>query len=122
MTAGRVGKAVAFSVVAVFGTASIADAHEPGKQSTVSKYEGDASAKGVCMSIVYDDVKGLRKAFRKGRNYPLERSYLHYECNDLALDEFALTQNAVNVGNYLSPKFGGRHGSVSIEQIGAVTD
>jgi hypothetical protein len=75
----------------------------------------------VCMSIVYDDVDGLKDAFRHGRTSPLERSHLMYECNRLDLDEFAFTQNAASVSEYLAPMFG-RDGVVTIEQVSGIDD
>ncbi|QFU75735.1 hypothetical protein EY643_08725 [Halioglobus maricola] len=92
-----------------------------GDNAKTVKYEGDLSARAVCLSIVYDDVDGLEDAFRHGRSYPLEREHLAYECNSMALDEFAFTQNAVEVSDYLAPKFGNR-GRVTIEQVGSIED
>ena len=82
-------------------------------------YKGESSAEAVCMSIARDSVPDLRRAFRHGRTRILERSHLVYECNDLALDEFAFTMNAVNVSTYLTPMFGDE-GHVTIEQVGSL--
>jgi hypothetical protein len=83
-------------------------------------YHGDYSAKYVCLPIVYADVTSLRRAFRNGKSYHMERSHLTYRCNEMALDEFALTQNAGQVSRYLAPKFGHDRGRVTIEQVGSI--
>jgi hypothetical protein len=83
-------------------------------------YRGDDSARHVCMSIVHDDVSGLRRAFRNGKNQRMERSHLAYRCNEMALDEFAFTQNADQVSSYLAPQFGHDKGQVTIEQVGSI--
>ncbi len=82
-------------------------------------YKGESSAEAVCMSIARDSVPELRRAFRQGRSRLLERSHLQYECNNLALDEFAFTMNAVSVSTYLAPIFGDE-GHVTIEQVGSL--
>ena len=100
------------------GATSVAVAHDETQQKVL--YRGDNSAKGVCMSIVYDDVNGLARALRSGKLYPLEKTHLAYKCNDMALDEFAFTQNAEQVSDYLAPRFGGQRGHVSVEQVGSI--
>ncbi len=109
------------AVIAVVGVGSSSTVLAGGSEKTRVVYEGESSAKAVCMSIVYDDVDGLQDAFRHGRSYPLERSHLAYECNSMGLDEFAFTQNAVQVSDYLAPKFG-RKGTVTIEQVGSINE
>ncbi|TDG14140.1 hypothetical protein E2F43_11745 [Seongchinamella unica] len=84
-------------------------------------YEGEISARDICMSIVYDDVHGLKHALRHERRTLLERSHLLYECNDMGLDEFAFTMGAEDVSQYLAPKFG-REGVVTVEQVGSIND
>lgn len=84
-------------------------------------YKGEGSAEAVCMSIVRDSVPGVRRALRQGRTQRLERSHLVYECNRMALDEFAFTVNAVEVSTYLAPMFG-NDGRVTIEQVGSIQD
>ncbi len=114
----RFVKAIGILLVAGLGSGA-ALAQQEGKVHVV--YKGDPSAKGVCMSIVRDDLAGLRAAFRHGRRQLLERSYLVYECNDMPLDEFAFNQNAMEVSDYLAPKFG-REGHVTIEQVSSIDD
>lgn len=109
------------AVVALVGMGSSNVVLAGGSENVRVVYKGDSSAQAVCMSIVYDDVDGLQDAFRHGRSYPLERSHLAYECNSMRLDDFAFTQNAVQVSDYLAPKFG-REGTVTIEQVGSITD
>ena len=84
-------------------------------------YKGEGSAEAVCMSIARDSVADLRRAFRQGRTQRLERSHLLYECNRLALDEFAFSMNADSVSTYLAPLFG-NDGRVTVEQVGSIQE
>ncbi len=103
------------AVLAVAGLGSTAVyAHE--NHATKTVYKGDPSAREVCMSIVRDDVDGLRDAFHREKSTIIERSHLAYECNSMPLDEFALTQDAQSVSEYLAPRFG-REGTVTVEQV-----
>jgi hypothetical protein len=113
MAIQKITQMVAVMAVAGFGTATV-QAHDDHATSVV--YKGDPSAREVCMSIVRDDVDGLRDAFHRERSQLFERSHLAYECNSMALDEFALTQDAESVSEYLAPRFG-REGTVTVEQV-----
>ena len=108
--------AVAIAAMASLGAVAKVYGQEDAKTKVL--YSGDDAARNVCVSIVYDDLDGLRRAFRVGRSYPLERSHLAYECNNMPLDDFALSQNAMQVSGYLALKFG-RSGTVTIEQVGS---
>lgn len=83
-------------------------------------YEGDAGARNVCMSIVQDDVVALKSALRSERRAAYERTNTHFQCNSLALDEFAFQQGSESASSYLAPMYGHPRGSVRIEQVGKI--
>ena len=85
-------------------------------------YKGDAVARNVCMSIVKDDVGALKSALRSERRAAYERTNAHFQCNSLALDEFAFQQGAEATGSYLAPLYGHPRGSVRIEQVGTIEE
>ena len=92
--------------------------HEDSHSKVV--YKGDAGARKVCLSIVKDDVNALKSALRSERRAAYERTNAHFQCNSLALDEFAFQQGAESAGSYLAPMYGHPRGSVSIEQVGTI--
>ena len=92
-----------------------------GEAGKSARYQGDRSAQTVCMSIVADDVQRLDRALNEQGNYYSRRSvHESYECNRLPLDEFAFSQNAVEVSAYLAPLYG--TGTVTIEQVSSIDD
>lgn len=103
------------AAVLALTTASV----QAGDRDSGVVYQGDDSAKSVCMSIVRDDVPGLKKAFFRGRAFRFERSHLMYRCNDLRLDEFAFTQSAERTYSYLAPMYPSQ-GRVTVEQVGSI--
>jgi hypothetical protein len=106
-------RTLAMLAVAGFSAGAL-QAHEDHAKRVV--YKGDPGAREVCMSIVRDDVNGLRDAFHREQSRILERSHLAWECNSMPLDQFALTQDAESVSEYLAPRFG-REGIVTVEQV-----
>ncbi len=92
-----------------------------GEAGKSARYQGDWSARTVCMSIVADDVERVDRALNKQGNYYSRRSvHESYECNRLPLNEFAFTQNAIEVSAYLAPLYGS--GTVTIEQVSSIDD
>lgn len=85
------------------------------------RYQGDQTARTVCLSIVDDDVVRLDRALNQRGSYYSRRSvHETYQCNRLPLDEFAFTQNAVEVSAYLAPLYGS--GRVTIEQVSSIDE
>lgn len=83
------------------------------------KFLGDSTAKTICMAIVRDDVVNLRRSLKVYSSNWRERAHESYECNEMPLDQFALTQDAANTSEYLEELFGAR-GTVRMEQVGSV--
>ena len=107
------GVAVTMAVASAWSTAG-----EAGKSA---RYQGDQTARTVCMSIVADDVQQLDRALQQKSNYYSQRTvHESYQCNHMPLDEFAFTQDAVEVSAYLEPLYG--TGTVTIEQVGSIND
>jgi hypothetical protein len=110
------------SGLAVALTISSGGALSHGDSHNTAIYKGDASARNVCMSIVRDDVGALKSALRSERRAAYERTNAHFQCNSLALDEFAFQQGAEATGSYLAPLYGHPRGSVRIEQVGTIEE
>jgi len=79
-------------------------------------YSGEPSAKTVCVSIVHDKVKTLKRSLRNAKSHPLDKPHTFFKCNDMALDEFADVQGAEKALGYLEGKFN-RQTVVTTEEI-----
>lgn len=83
------------------------------------RYEGDRTAKSVCMSITKDDVSTMKNSLRRAARFspiPLNKIHKYYTCNDLALIDFAYEWKATNTIGYLESR-GERRGSVTMEEV-----
>jgi hypothetical protein len=106
------------AAVTLAASCAWATAGEAGKSA---RYQGDQTARTVCMAIVADDVQTLDRALHQKSNYYSQRSvHESYQCNRLPLNEFAFTQTAIEVSTYLAPLYG--TGTVTIERVGSIND
>ena len=106
--------------VALVTFAAMTQAHD-GQHAAVS-YAGEGSAKTLCAAIVSDDVPRLKGSLRALRSsgHRTERVHEQYECNSMALDEFAFSMGSDATGSYLESLYEGPQGTVSIEQVGSI--
>lgn len=105
----------------VLACSVVAGSASAGESGRSVRYHGDRTAQAVCMSIVHDSVRQLDRALKQSGNYyDARNAHLSYRCNDLALNEFAFSQSAVEVGAYLAPLYG--DGTVTIEQVSSIND
>lgn len=73
------------------------------------RYEGDASAKTVCMAIAKDQVNRLHRALRANKiGFVDNKVHKRFACNGKDLLSFAQDIGATDVERFLSPKFSDR--------------
>lgn len=84
-------------------------------------YQGDSTARSVCMAIVKDDVSQLKSNLRsiKINEKSLKPIHESFRCNDLALDEFAYQVEATDSSDYLAEIFD-REGNVVVEDVASL--
>lgn len=107
---------------ALLAVSAITHAHD-GQHAAVV-YAGEGSAKGLCAAIVEDDVLRLKGSLRSLRSsgHRTERVHEQYECNSMALDEFAFSMGSDATGSYLESLYEGPKGTVRIEQVGSIEE
>lgn len=106
-----IGNAALLILLAI--TATYANAHDVNVKKFV--YSGDGDARSVCMSIARDKVPSLKGSLRRYRLKPIPTTTKAFRCNNLELDQFALSMNAVKSSKYLEKYY--PRGKITIDEV-----
>ncbi len=107
---------ITFCLIILFGITQMAHAGKKVDKKIV--YEGDTSAKSICVAIAKNQVNRLNRALKNQKFTRLDNSvHERFTCNGKDLLSFAQEMNSPLAANYLAPKFDQQSGASAVASI-----